>query len=101
MYTKAVKLKELHYYTNLTKNFRSDLHWGHIFVNSWNGISFFESIHPSEQTPLARGVVEDALMSTGSKHLSVLHRYPPPSLLLMSSSKLDWTLAIIQSSAPA
>ena len=26
MYSKAAKLKELHYYTNLTKDFRSDLH---------------------------------------------------------------------------
>ena len=46
MYSKAAKLKELHYYTNLTKNFRSDLCWWHIFVNSWNSISFFKSIHP-------------------------------------------------------
>ena len=45
MYSSAAKLRELHYYTKLTKGFRSDLHWWHVFVNSWNGISFLESIH--------------------------------------------------------
>ena len=78
MYTKAAKLNKLHYYTNITKDFRSDLHWWHIFVNNWNGISFFESIHPLQQMPLAHGVVEDALTRTGSRHLRVLNRYPPP-----------------------
>ena len=63
MYSKAAKLKELHYYTNLTKDFQSDLHWWHIFVNSWNGISFFESIHP--QTTADYHITTDALGSWG------------------------------------
>ena len=63
MYSKAAKLKELHYYTNLTKDFRSDLHWWHIFVNSWNGISFFESIHP--QTTADYHITTDASGSWG------------------------------------
>ena len=40
MYSRAAKLRELHYYTKLTKDFRSDLHCWYVFVNSWNGISF-------------------------------------------------------------
>ena len=35
----------VHYYTNLTKDFRSDLQWWHVFINDWNSISFLESIH--------------------------------------------------------
>ena len=45
MYSRAARLRELHYYTKLTKDFRSDLQWWYVFINSWNGISFLESIH--------------------------------------------------------
>ena len=45
MYWRAAKLRELHYYTKLTKYFRSDLQWWDVFINSWNGISFLENIY--------------------------------------------------------
>ena len=46
MYNTAARIKELHYYITLTKAFKSDLYWWHIFINSWNCISFFTCIHP-------------------------------------------------------
>ena len=46
MYNTAARIKKLHYYTTLTKAFKSDLHWWHFFVNSWNGISFFKCYYP-------------------------------------------------------
>ena len=46
MYNTAARIKKLHYYTTLTKAFKSDLHWWHFFVNSWNGISFFKCYSP-------------------------------------------------------
>jgi len=40
MYKAAAKLKKLHHKTRLTKGFQSDLQWWHIFVTTWNGVSF-------------------------------------------------------------
>ena len=40
MYTTAAKVKELHYYTRLNKEFRSDLAWWHAFVQHWNGLKY-------------------------------------------------------------
>ena len=40
MYATAAKVKKLSYYTRLTKEFRSDLQWWHMFLTKWNGISF-------------------------------------------------------------
>ena len=34
MYTTAAKLKEMHYFTRLNKEFRSDLAWWHVFLQS-------------------------------------------------------------------
>ena len=42
MYSTAAKLKELYYYTRLNKDFRSDLHWWHVFVSHWNGLSLLQ-----------------------------------------------------------
>ena len=42
MYSTAAKLKELYYYTRLNKDFRSDLHWWHVFVGHWNGLSLLQ-----------------------------------------------------------
>ena len=46
MYSKAVSIKELHYFTRLNKDFQSDLYWWHIFINSWNGLSFLHLSNP-------------------------------------------------------
>ena len=43
MYSIAARVKELHYFTRLNKEFRSDLYWWHIFINKWNGLSFLHS----------------------------------------------------------
>ena len=63
MYSRAAKLRELHYYTKLTKDFRSDLQWWHVFISSWNGISFLESIH--SRTTSDYYIVTDASGSWG------------------------------------
>ena len=63
MYNTAAKVKELHYYTTLTKAFKSDLHWWHFFVNSWNGVSFLECY--AQQTSFDCQVVTDASGSWG------------------------------------
>ena len=43
MYSTAARVKELHYFTRLNKEFRSDLFWWHIFINKWNGLSFLHA----------------------------------------------------------
>ena len=40
MYSVAAKVREMDHYTQLNKEFRSDLYWWHTFITSWNGISF-------------------------------------------------------------
>ena len=42
MYATAAKLRELHFYTRLNKEFRSDLCWWDIFFESWNGVSLLQ-----------------------------------------------------------
>ena len=42
MYSTAAKLRELTFFTCLTKEFKSDLHWWHIFLQSWNGLSLLD-----------------------------------------------------------
>ena len=39
MYATAAKLREMHYFTRLDVQFRSDLFWWHTFLTEWNGIS--------------------------------------------------------------
>lgn len=39
MYCTAVRLKKLHHLTCLNRDFCLDVHWWHIFINSWNGFS--------------------------------------------------------------
>ena len=46
MYSTATGLRELHYFTHLTKEFCSDMYWWHIFINSWNGLSFLHLSNP-------------------------------------------------------
>lgn len=43
MYSIAAAVQELDYYTRLNKEFRSDLHWWHLFLGNWNGICFLPS----------------------------------------------------------
>ena len=43
MYQAATKVKELSFFTCLTKEFRSDLFWWHFFLTSWNGLSLLRS----------------------------------------------------------
>ena len=33
----------MRHFARLNKSFRSDLHWWHVFINSWNGVSFLHS----------------------------------------------------------
>ena len=42
MYSEAVRLCRLSFFTRLLKDFRSDLRWWHLFMHAWNGISFLE-----------------------------------------------------------
>jgi len=39
MYVTETKLRELHFYTRLNVEFRSDLCWWHTFLTDWNGLS--------------------------------------------------------------
>ena len=39
MYMTASKVRELHYFVHLSKEFRSDLSWWHVFLDNWNGLS--------------------------------------------------------------
>ena len=61
----------LHYYTTLTKAFKSDLHWWHFFLNSWNSVSFLECHYP--QTSLHCQVATDA---SGSWFFQPLFEHP-------------------------
>ena len=44
MYSKAVGVKKLHYFTKLDNTFCSDLHWLHTFISIWNGHSFLHVV---------------------------------------------------------
>jgi len=43
MYSTAAKIKKMRHFARLNKSFCSDLHWWHVFINSWNGVSFLHS----------------------------------------------------------
>ena len=44
----AARVRELTFYVRLNKDFRSDLHWWHTFLNSWNGLSFLRCTGPGK-----------------------------------------------------
>ena len=44
MYATATKLKKMHYFTRLNRDFRSDLAWWHVFIHSWNGLSLLRCV---------------------------------------------------------
>lgn len=50
MYKAAAKLKQPHHVTRLTRDFKSDLQWWHLFATTWNGVSFI--IETSTQDPV-------------------------------------------------
>lgn len=52
MYNTAIRVRELHHYTRINHEFRSDLAWWHLFLEDWNGISFFQ-VAGHLQTPSA------------------------------------------------
>ena len=43
MYQCAAKVKEMLFFTRLTKEFKSDLYWWHFFLTYWNGFSLLRS----------------------------------------------------------
>ena len=45
MYSTAAKIRELSFFTRLSKDFRSDLYWWYTFIGSWNGLSIFRNIN--------------------------------------------------------
>jgi len=49
MYYAAARLNRLSYYTRLTKTFRSDLRWWHLFASYWNGLSFLDCSLPGHE----------------------------------------------------
>ena len=51
MYATAAKVRELHFFTRLNREFKSDLAWWHAFVQHWNGLSILQSpnLPPSTQ----------------------------------------------------
>lgn len=64
MYATAAKLKKLHYYTRLNRQFRSDLVWWHTFICHWNGLSILRD--PSSPPPNAAVTIQtDASGSWG------------------------------------
>ena len=42
MYSVALRVRELDYFTRLNQGFRSDLYWWHIFLQDWNGVSLLQ-----------------------------------------------------------
>ena len=43
MYATAAKVKQLHFFTRLNKDFRSDIGWWHAFTHCWNGLSMLHN----------------------------------------------------------
>ena len=63
MYSKAARVKKLHYFTKLDSTFRSDLHWWHTFISTWNGRSFLHVVN--QQVPTDCCIYTDASGSWG------------------------------------
>ena len=58
MYAAAAKVKKLHFFTRLNREFRSDLMWWHTFVQAWNGLSILH--HPYSVLGPANSILTDA-----------------------------------------
>lgn len=61
MYATAAKVKQLHFFTRLNKEFRSDIAWWHTFIHCWNGLSMLRNV----QLPYAFTIYTDASGSWG------------------------------------
>ena len=44
LYAAAAKIREMHFYTRLNSEFRSDLMWWYTFVQTWNGLSILHHV---------------------------------------------------------
>ena len=60
MYAAAARLKQLHHISRLNKAFKSDLHWWHLFVTNWNGVSFISSSLSQDQSSFNFRIQTDA-----------------------------------------
>ena len=65
MYQAAAKLRELHFYTRLTREFRSDLCWWDMFLESWNGLSLLQCTIAQTPTTPEFSIQTDASGSWG------------------------------------
>ena len=71
MYATAAKVKELHFFTRLNRDFQSDVAWWHTFIQYWNGLSMLPTSSPPLtdlpfiQMLLAPGVVGLSWMDNG------------------------------------
>ena len=63
IYATAAKLKKLHYYTRLNRQFRSDLAWWYTFLCHWNGLSILRD--PSTAPPTQITIQTEASGSWG------------------------------------
>ena len=63
MYATVAKVQELHYFTRLNREFKSDLAWWHVFVQHWNGLSMLQS--PNLCPPTQITIQTDASGSWG------------------------------------
>ena len=63
MYSKAARVKKLHYFTKLDSTFHSDLHWWHTFISTWNGRSFLHVVN--QQVPTDCCIYTDVSGSWG------------------------------------
>ena len=63
IYAIAAEVKKLSHRTTLTKEFRSDLCWWHMFVTSWNSVSFLHI--PSSKAPIDYQIWTDASNTWG------------------------------------
>ena len=81
MYKAAAKLKKHHHKTRLTKGFKSDLQWWHIFVTTWNGVSIIT------ETPTQEPVC--CIQTDASGHWGCGAHFD--SLWLQHAWSLEWT----------
>ena len=90
MYATAAKTKEMHYFTKLDVQFRSDICWWHAFLTKWNGVNLLrwddDNWTPNiafKQMPPGPGVVEPFGTTTGCN--GVGHRNGPTIILWLRS----------------
>ena len=50
MYATAAKVKQLHFFTQLNKEFQSDVAWWHTLIHCWNGLSILHNFQSPSHT---------------------------------------------------